>query len=77
MNWDLVTIFVFVVVLAIIRNHYRQQRTTGPGGAGLATGDQSALSRAMEAARRLEQRIETLERVLDEDAPGWRARARA
>ncbi len=72
MNWDLVTIFVFVVALAVIRNHYRQQRVTG-----LATGDQSALQRAMDTARRLEQRIDTLERVLDEDAPGWRARARA
>jgi phage shock protein B len=28
-------------------------------------------------ARRLEQRVDTLERLLDEDAPGWRARARA
>ena len=74
MNWDLVTIFGFVVILAIIRSHYRQQRTvTG----GLGTGDQTALSRAMDTARRLEQRIETLERVLDEDVPGWRARARA
>ena len=72
MNWDLVTIFVFVVALAVIRNHYRQQRSTG-----LGTGDQTALSRAMDTARRLEQRIDTLERVLDEDAPGWRARARA
>ncbi len=77
MNWDLVTIFVFVVALAVIRNHYRQQRNTGPGGANLPAGDQSALSRAMETARRLEQRIDTLERVLDEDVPGWRARARA
>jgi phage shock protein B len=31
----------------------------------------------METARRLEQRVETLERVLDEDAPGWRARSRS
>jgi phage shock protein B len=77
MNWDLVTIFVFVVALAVIRNHYRLQRNAGSGGPNLAAGDQSALSRAMETARRLEQRIETLERVLDEDVPGWRARARA
>ncbi len=77
MNWDLVTIFIFVVVLAIIRNHYRQQRAVGPGGADFTAGDQTALSRAMDTARRLEQRIESLERVLDEDVPGWRARARA
>ena len=30
----------------------------------------------MDIARRLEQRVETLERLLDEDAPGWRARVR-
>ena len=43
----------------------------------LGTGDQGALDRAMDVARRLEQRVESLERVLDEDAPGWRARVRA
>jgi phage shock protein B len=74
MDWDLLTIFVFVVVLVVVRSHYSHKRTAG---AGLAAGDQSALARAMESARRLEQRVETLERLLDEDAPGWRARARA
>jgi phage shock protein B len=74
MNWDLVTIFVFVVVIVALRSHYRQKQTSG---AGLAAGDQSALARAMESARRLEQRVDTLERLLDEDVPGWRARARA
>ncbi len=74
MNWDLVVIFTFVIVLTAVRAHYR-----GRGGdhVGLATGDQVALDRAMEIARRLEQRVDTLERLLDEDAPGWRARARA
>jgi phage shock protein B len=74
MNWDLVTIFAFVVILVTIRSHYRHRQDAGQG---LAAGDQSALARAMEAAKRLEQRVETLERLLDEDAPGWRARARA
>jgi phage shock protein B len=57
-----------------VRSHYRRLDRTG---AGLTSGDQSALAGAMETARRLEQRVETLERLLDEDAPGWRARARA
>jgi phage shock protein B len=35
-----------------------------------------SLTRATETAHRLEQRVETLERLLDEDAPGWRARVR-
>jgi phage shock protein B len=73
MDWDLFTIGLFVVVLVVIRSHYGSRRTSGKA---LANGDQSALGRAMEVARRLEQRVDTLERLLDEDAPGWRARAR-
>jgi phage shock protein B len=74
MNWDLVTIFAFVIVLTVVRSHYKRQ---GNSASGLTNGDQTALSAAMETARRLEQRVDTLERLLDEDAPGWRARARA
>jgi phage shock protein B len=73
MNWDLVVIFTFVIVLTVVRSHYRRQDRTN---LGLAPGDQTALDRAMDIARRLEQRVETLERLLDEDAPGWRARVR-
>ncbi len=73
MNWDLVVIFTFVIVLVAVRSHYRREE----GGAGLTASDRTALERAQEVARRLEQRVESLERVLDEDAPGWRARARA
>jgi phage shock protein B len=75
MNWDLVVIFTFVIVLTIVRAHYKRQDRAM--GTGFAAGDQSALERAMDMGRRLEQRVETLERVLDEDAPGWRARARS
>jgi phage shock protein B len=74
MDWDLFTIFTFVIVLTIVRSHYKRQNATA---AGLSNGDQSALSAAMDTARRLEQRVDTLERLLDEDAPGWRSRARA
>jgi phage shock protein B len=73
MDWDLVTIFAFVLLIIVIRSHYRRLDKQSPS---LATGDQGALDRAMETARRLEQRVDTLERLLDEDAPGWRARAR-
>lgn len=75
MDWDLVTIFAFVIILVAVRGHYRSKN--GSGGAGLGPSDQAALSNAMDVARRLEQRVELLERLLDEDAPGWRARARA
>jgi phage shock protein B len=74
MNWDLVAIFTFVIVLAMVRGHYGRQKQAA---VGLAGGDQTALAAAMETARRLEARVDTLERLLDEDAPGWRARARA
>lgn len=74
MDWDLVVIFTFVIALVAVRGHYRN-KTAGSGG--LSAGDQTALAQAMETARRLEQRMETLERLLDEDAPGWRARVRA
>jgi len=74
MNWDLVVIFTFVITAMIVRSKFPRQ---GSGPLGLAAPDQSALDRAMDVARRLEQRIDTLERLLDADAPGWRARVRA
>ncbi len=74
MNWNLIIIFGFVIILVSIRSHYRQREQTG---SSLGAGDQLSLKRATETAHRLEQRVETLERLLDEDAPGWRARARS
>ena len=73
MDWDLVVIFGFVLAIVAIRLHYKRLDT----GGGLGQGDQAALSSAMDVARRLERRIDSLERLLDEDAPGWRARTRA
>ena len=75
MNWDLVVIFTFVIVLTVVRLNYK--RSSAVAVSGFGPGDQNALDRAMDVARRLEQRVESLERVLDEDAPGWRARVRA
>jgi phage shock protein B len=74
MDWDLVVIFTFVIVLTAVRAHYRGR---GAVAVGLAGADQTALDRALDMGRRLEQRVETLERLLDQDAPGWRARVRA
>ncbi|MFT8354726.1 MAG: envelope stress response membrane protein PspB [Gluconobacter japonicus] len=36
---------------------------------------QAALTQAEAHATRLEERIDQLERILDEDIPGWRARS--
>jgi phage shock protein B len=74
MDWDLVVIFTFIIVLTVVRSKY--PRRSG-AQVGLAPNDQTALDHAMDMARRLEQRMETLERLLDEDSPGWRARARS
>lgn len=73
MDWDLVTIFTFIIVLIVVRGYMRRLPAAG---SALSGGDQSALTQAMDTARRLEQRMETLERLLDSDAPGWRARVR-
>jgi phage shock protein B len=74
MDWDAVAFFTFVIAIILISKHYKRLERQGTG---LAAGDQGALDRAMETARRLETRVETLERLLDEEAPGWRARARS
>ncbi len=67
MDWDLVTIFGFVLVLvAMVRLMPRRA----------ARGGQAALGEAKQVAVRLEGRIEALERILDEDLPGWRSRSR-
>jgi len=89
MDSDLIVIFAFVLALVGMLNWFRLQRTRGPGlgttrlGAtglgttGLGASDQQALDRALEHARRLEERIESLERVLDQDLPGWRRKVSA
>ncbi len=70
----LMLIFGFIIALTAIRGHYRRlDRMDGQ----FAPADQQALDRALDTARRLEARMEVLERVLDEDAPGWRSRTRS
>ena len=75
MDWSLVTIFAFVLALVGMRSWFSLQR--GRSGSALAATDQGALDRALEQAARLEARIDTLERILDDDMPGWRRRGRA
>jgi phage shock protein B len=41
---------------------------------GLSQDEQRALSDMSETARRMEQRIENLERILDSEIAGWRSR---
>jgi phage shock protein B len=41
----------------------------------LSTDDERALGEMGETARRMEERIAALERLLDAEAPGWRSRS--
>jgi phage shock protein B len=43
----------------------------------LSAGDETALGELRQTAQRMEARIQTLERILDNEAPGWRMRAGA
>lgn len=41
---------------------------------GLSTEDEKMLSEVWESTNRMEERINTLERILDIEAPNWRSR---
>jgi phage shock protein B len=65
---------VFLVIVApvwIIAHYLTRWRATRR----LSGEDEKALSELWQSARRIETRIEALERVLDAEAPGWRMRA--
>lgn len=57
-------------VTSMVKHTTRQPDRTGPADPLL----QAALTQAEAHATRLEERIDQLERILDEDIPGWRAR---
>lgn len=65
-------LFLVVVAPIWIIGHYLtqwrvQRRLSGE--------DEKVLSELWQSARRMEARIETLEKVLDAEAPGWRMRS--
>jgi phage shock protein B len=65
---------LFVVVVAplwIVCHYITQWRSARR----LSGDDEKALGELWQSARRMEGRIEALERVLDSEAPGWRMRA--
>ena len=63
----------FALVAWIVRlKHDRNLRTISAQGLGVA--EQRALADMNELARRMEQRIENLERILDAELAGWRSR---
>jgi len=52
--------------------HYVTKMKTAKG---LTAEDEKMLSEVWESTNRMEERIKTLERILDIDAPNWRGRS--
>jgi len=73
----LVTIFAFVLAMTFIgkmgkhgsrRHHWRSREPAGE--------DQAVLDDIARVAERMEQRLESLEKILEADDPKWKERAR-
>jgi phage shock protein B len=65
---------IFLVIVApiwIVAHYLTRWRATRR----LGSADEKALAEIWQTARRMEARIDALERVLDDEAPGWRMRA--
>lgn len=67
-----VLLFVIIVMPLWLLLHYV---TRWRAGRGLSAEDERMLGDLWQQARRLEDRIGTLETILDAEAPGWRTRA--
>ena len=69
---DIVPILLLTVVVPTwIVFHYITKMKTSKG---LSTEDEKMLSEVWESTNRMEERIKTLERILDIEAPNWRSR---
>ncbi len=63
--------FAFAAWFLKLRHDRRLRELAAPG---LAPEEQRALADMNELARRMEQRVENLERILDTELAGWRSR---
>lgn len=70
--FEFVLSLVFLVVVVPTWLHYRHR---GEAAATLAAEDEKTIEELRSLATRLEDRVQTLERVLDAEAPDWRSRA--
>ncbi len=66
----LITFLVIIVPIWIIAHYTTQWRTSKV----MTSADEQLLSELHESARKMEDRIRNLERILDEEAPEWRNR---
>lgn len=62
-------LFLVVVVPMWIRHHYRHRTETRRA---LNAEDERVLADLRALAERMENRVQTLERILDAESPGWR-----
>lgn len=69
----LLVVFLTIVAPIWIIAHYV---TKARANRGLKPEDEAMLAELWESSRRMEERIHTLERILDADTPGWRGRER-
>ncbi len=67
----LAILFMTVVAPVWIISHYVTKWRTSRG---LSAQDERTLAELWESAQRMENRIQSLEKVLDAEAPNWRAR---
>ena len=65
-------LFLTIVAPIWIIAHYI---TKNRGVRGLSREDEETLGDVWETAKRMEERIDTLERILDDHHPGWRGQA--
>ncbi len=68
-----VVLFMLFVAPVWLVLHYRSKRQAG---ASLSEDESRELEQLADQADRMLDRIETLESILDVEAPGWRERAR-
>lgn len=66
-----VLFLTFVAPLWVIFHYVTKWRAAR----ALSAEDERLLAELWESANRMEARIQSLERILDVEAPGWRARA--
>jgi len=69
--FEFVLALVFLVVVVPTWLRYRSQTATA---SKLSAEDENTLNELRALAARLEERVHTLERVLDAEAPDWRSR---
>jgi len=65
-----ILLLTVVIPVWIIFHYIAKMRSRG-----LTTEDEKMLSDIWESTRKMEDRINTLERILDADVPSWRSRS--